>query len=1196
MTGALARLTRALQATGLEVELVELREIVWLAQALVGGVGQQRVGEAFATPLTPAAPARPGAREGSSTSAPGAPATPAPGASAAGDGREEAGDFYAAAARRAARSTGVSARRVRVRGVPALPDSRLIARALRPLSIRRAVGRPELDARATAEFIAETGLRLPVMRGKSERVFEVVLVVEQVPSMAAWRPLVDELEQLLRRRGGFRAVTRMALRDNGDKIVVTPGLFGNVRGRIVLVASDATSDAWHQGRIGVWLQEMQSLGPMALVQLLPQGLWPNTAVGFAELEVSARRAGQANAGLLQRRPAWARGQEGIVMPVLALEPRSVARWARMVVAAGETWAPAALLPMPGEEPVADIPPQEPAALVEDFRASATPEAQRLAACYSAVRPLTPPVMRVVQQAMLGKSGSDALAQVLLGGLMHLVDGSAGAIEEAEFDFKKGVRKLLAGSITDREFVQVKLAVWDYLQQHGETQSDFVAMLADEKGLESLPPRARPFAQQVRAETVADGGGKDGISAEGIHRIREKVEQVANLLRSLSPDAPEGMRDEILALFDEAPVVPASMRPDRSGVFASNGELFMLDRLEVSTWKANAPLYKVTREDLPPNVPRLGSGHDLLGFELRSGDRTVPVLYVATSVSAAVGEKLLSLTGTSHPRRLDLSWTHRLVCATLRPKRALALAMLSRNGLLRIGVDAGSYESSPAARAELVNAIRRSRPNIDGLMLGTKLTERMEILCLFGDRVREDELLVAGVEELATTPQQQADILRRLDINLIAENPRSRVYISHPSEYTMYAADLGRVLSGEVKVESFEHVGSAEGWSKAFMTAIDHSDAIVAIVGTRSGRRSESEIQYAMKVDKPVIPVFVDRPARPQGLLERQAANINPEGRIVLLADAQGTCLARVIDLTAANILRALSGIHRARFPDSDQTLSSRDTTQAESTSAPGISGTSVVPARSMTVLEFEKSSALTSELRTHLSDAFVAFEAYLMRCGYQPKGGRLGVFVDPKLRDNVYYDGLRIVLGAPLATDTDAFFRECSHHALLPVPLGTLGKHQSAIESGLADYFACSFNDDPRFGEQSFRLFVRHFPEFAAKGAIRLLNNDRNYDEVGRGSEMHDEGEVWGGAFWEMRQRQGPPVADRLLFEGWRASSAHKRPRDFRRTFITTLIKAARHPEVDRAADVVDVFKRRGFGRFTIEDRTTSQMRRAESA
>lgn len=504
---------RTLQAIGLQPDLVDLRDMLWLAPQITVGPGT--------------APAAAAARNDGPRAAGRAP-TPAPAAtgraearfqSRAGTGKSDAAPSALYASGSGGDTSGGAARRVQLRGAPALPDALAIGRALRPLSRRRSGTRVELDERATAEFIADTGLRTAVWRPAFERWFDIVVAVDEVPSLAAWRPMVAEFERLLRRQGGFRAVTTVFLKASGDGIAafskdaheLGAGALQDRNGRrIVLVASDCTSSAWRGGAMGAWLKAVAERAPVAVVQLLPQALWPNTATGFAELRTQSPRVGAPAAQLRVRLPSWAHGEPGVVVPVLALEPAAVAAWARMTTAGGNAWGTAALFPLPdGEDPVAghdraaDGNAIGPAHRAASFRASATPDAQRLAAYFSVVRPLTPPVMRVIHQAMAPASGAVALAQVFLGGLLHPVrTAMAGeppvAEDEVEYDFHPGLRDRLSDALTPRDFVQVNLALHEFLQQCTGTAFDFFALLEDPGGTARLPAAAMPFAQSARA--------------------------------------------------------------------------------------------------------------------------------------------------------------------------------------------------------------------------------------------------------------------------------------------------------------------------------------------------------------------------------------------------------------------------------------------------------------------------------------------------------------------------------------------------------------------------------------------------------------------------------------------------------------------------------------------------------------------------
>jgi hypothetical protein len=227
---------------------------------------------------------------------------------------------------------------------------------------------------------------------------------------------------------------------------------------------------------------------------------------------------------------------------------------------------------------------------------------------------------------------------------------------------------------------------------------------------------------------------------------------------------------------------------------------------------------------------------------------------------------------------------------------------------------------------------------------------------------------------------------------------------------------------------------------------------------------------------------------------------------------------------------------------------------------------------------FEPSGALTPKLQSDLQASFDAYQAYLLGVGYKPPmEGKVNIFVDPTL-DNAQYDGQRIVIGKRLAEDSDALYRECTHRALDPNNRwGLMTDEQKAVESGLADYFPCSYKNNPLFGEKAVEVF-RHIPEYANKPALRTMDNDRKFTEAAMNNEEHNVGEIWSGAFWKIRARVGQSDTDKLLYSAFTAMPPLKDGASFNVSFANAVIDAARTlPKGDQSGDIAAIFKRRKF-------------------
>jgi hypothetical protein len=194
----------------------------------------------------------------------------------------------------------------------------------------------------------------------------------------------------------------------------------------------------------------------------------------------------------------------------------------------------------------------------------------------------------------------------------------------------------------------------------------------------------------------------------------------------------------------------------------------------------------------------------------------------------------------------------------------------------------------------------------------------------------------------------------------------------------------------------------------------------------------------------------------------------------------------------------------------------------------------------------------------------------LEEIGYLPELRRVIVFIDPAL-SNAFYDGKtrRLIIGQSLSADRDVVLREYTHRMLLGPEFMRAGLDVAlsspdvrAIESGLADYLPASALDNPRIGEVAAKtLFGRPF--------IRTLINDRRFDKAKLNDMPQSVGEIWGGAFWDMRLALGRMNIDPLLLKAWGTHSG--------RLFVTNLLRLAATKDPKQESQIRSVFQERGF-------------------
>ncbi|HEY5832664.1 SAV_2336 N-terminal domain-related protein, partial [Streptomyces sp.] len=405
---------------------------------------------------------------------------------------------------------GVAAYVVRVTQPAALTGALDLARALRPL--RQTVDSPGpalLDEEATAQATAEAGRTIPVSRPAAERRFSVDLLVDTGATMAVWHRLAAELCTLLERHGAFAAVRCWSLDTDGpvprlapfrrrhgggertdrdgrpprvppapSRPAHPPGhalsrpaqstrwwgpLEDPTRRAVLLVLTDGVGPAWYGAELPEYLARVAGERPAAALQVLPRRLWHRTALRTVpvELRVADPARPVAEVRTTAALPGPPRGERlpGVRwLPVMEVDGSWLAPWAGLVAGRVPGWTPMLAAPVrgvsrPRRVPATTPPPAGPADRVARFRAGSSPDAFRLA-CHLAAAPLSLPVMRLVQQATMPRSGPTDLAQLFLSGLI----GRRGELrpdpDEVVYDFAPGVRDELLAELTRTESLHV----------------------------------------------------------------------------------------------------------------------------------------------------------------------------------------------------------------------------------------------------------------------------------------------------------------------------------------------------------------------------------------------------------------------------------------------------------------------------------------------------------------------------------------------------------------------------------------------------------------------------------------------------------------------------------------------------------------------------------------------------------------------
>ncbi|ATE55490.1 FxSxx-COOH system tetratricopeptide repeat protein [Actinosynnema pretiosum] len=441
--------------------------------------------------------------------------------------------------------------------VQGLPDRRRISRVLRRLDRdARSADHDVLDEEATAVRAAEAGLWAPRWLSEPRRHFEVLLVVDTSLATGLWTELVREFRALLERQGAFRDVRvywfdsedtdhrSRSLRSEGGAPHGWWHLVGGATPRIVLVLTEATGKAWRTGAAAHLLNRWGGRLPVAVVNVLPQRMWPWGGLAARRMRLSAPHAGAANRWL--RDAGEQPSGDGVLVPVLGLAAPWFSGWARLLTARGhqEPVETTAVLvhPQTDEQPCArdgrqDVERDEPtpAQRVRRFRTYASADGFQLAGLLAAT-PLSPALMKLVQRVMLPGSDMSAMAEVALGGLLTRRARADQGRDTIAYDFAEGVRPELLATCRRSDTARVARVLAE------RAGGRFPALLTLGRAIDApdtaeLPPVTEETLPYVRVQAAVLTALSGRYAKHATRLTRSLVEQGFHTAEAIPPPHP-----------------------------------------------------------------------------------------------------------------------------------------------------------------------------------------------------------------------------------------------------------------------------------------------------------------------------------------------------------------------------------------------------------------------------------------------------------------------------------------------------------------------------------------------------------------------------------------------------------------------------------------------------------------------------------
>ena len=434
---------------------------------------------------------------------------------------------------------------------PLLQDRSALLSAIEPLMTPvPSAHRQWLDEDATVEAYAKTLLLAPVLKPALEPRLRLFVVLDAGVSMEVWRPLAEELRDILASSKAFLAVDLHSL-DLGQAQLGDEGL--SVLPTLVLLISDAAGAHWWDDRMFSLLELWGQQVPLVLLNMLPSGWWDRTALGIAPpVAVRNTLPGGPNQQYQVAPPSrWQplADSSGLPLPVITLEGQELAIWAAMAMGDHNMTSSGVLIPEASQrsEQLDQflIPPQatadpSPAAVRElalsrwqEFQADASAQAQRLLMVLAAAPVLTLPILRLLLEAKVKDVATPLpLAEVLVSGLLrcHPTQNTDTLAHTLQFELDPGVAELLGERLSPADTLDVIRAVSDVLERRWNqlgTGQSFEAILTDPNT--PLPEQFKDLKNGLRHFATVSADRLERLPGKAYREFAAKLRQGAPLV-------------------------------------------------------------------------------------------------------------------------------------------------------------------------------------------------------------------------------------------------------------------------------------------------------------------------------------------------------------------------------------------------------------------------------------------------------------------------------------------------------------------------------------------------------------------------------------------------------------------------------------------------------------------------------------------
>lgn len=423
-------------------------------------------------------------------------------------------------------------------------DSNQISKYLIDFKDKTSSKRKKLfDEITTINYKANTGILNPFFKAKKQKLYTLYLFIDYSSSMNVWNEMINEYTKLLS-SGIFKSVKHVYFNSNNSKTLFykdkklntlfSPKEITNFHNdKLIFVLTDMLSNGWKNGDTLNIVAKLYKSIPVYIVQMLPYRLWRTTALKKASIttfnSIQYYPIGDSYNSEIDHllKSLHTNNQKNLKLPIVSFDLAYLKVIGKTLKAKEDNKIDGAIFNL--ENTQNDLSIAETKVLtgqekVEYFFANASPKAQELAKCLSAVQ-FNLPIMRMIQEKVLKESSNIYIAEVINSGLVNNHDNI--------LEFNDDVCDVLYKLLGRERALEIAYKNSDYIQENLGANFGFKAYLSGQVSLENteLSETDKKFAT-ISCRILKSMGGEYAKLAESIKNTAKTT-----LIKTISPLQP-----------------------------------------------------------------------------------------------------------------------------------------------------------------------------------------------------------------------------------------------------------------------------------------------------------------------------------------------------------------------------------------------------------------------------------------------------------------------------------------------------------------------------------------------------------------------------------------------------------------------------------------------------------------------------------